>query len=57
MKTLNAHGDLMSKRVLVRADVNVPRDGTTITDDGRIKAALATIEALRKEGAKVILIA
>ena len=45
------------KRVLMRADFNVPLDGTTITDDGRIKAALPTITALREEGAKVILMA
>ena len=57
MKTLADLGDLKGKRVLVRADFNVPLDGTTITDDGRIKAALPTIKALREEGAKVILMA
>ena len=55
MKTLKDLGDLKGKRVLVRADFNVPLDGTTITDDGRIKAALPTIKTLREEGAKVIL--
>lgn len=57
MKTLKDLGDLKGKRVLVRADFNVPLDGTVITDDGRIKAALPTIEALRDAGAKVILMA
>ena len=50
MKTLKDLGDLKGKRVLVRADFNVPLDGTTITDDGRIKAALPTITALREAG-------
>ena len=57
MKTLKDLGDLKGKRVLMRADFNVPLDVTTITDDGRIKAALPTITALREEGAKVILMA
>ncbi|WP_300766656.1 phosphoglycerate kinase [uncultured Bifidobacterium sp.] len=57
MKTLKDLGDLKGKRVLVRADFNVPLDGETITDDGRIKAALPTIKALRADGAKVILMA
>jgi phosphoglycerate kinase len=45
------------RRVLLRADLNVPldkNDGTTITDDGRIRAVLPTIVALRDAGARVV---
>ena len=40
LKTIDSLGELRGRRVLVRADLNVPLDGTTITDDGRIRAAL-----------------
>ncbi len=43
--------------VLLRADVNVPLDGTAITDDGRIRASLPTINDLRERGARVLIIA
>ncbi|GGV67245.1 phosphoglycerate kinase [Streptomyces griseoloalbus] len=42
------------KRVLVRADLNVPLDGTAITDDGRIRAVLPTVKALAEAGARVV---
>ncbi|EFE70175.1 phosphoglycerate kinase [Streptomyces viridosporus] len=42
------------RRVFVRADLNVPLDGTTITDDGRIRAVLPTVEALAAAGARVV---
>jgi phosphoglycerate kinase len=43
--------------VLLRADLNVPLDGTTITDDGRIRASLPTINKLRERGARVLIVA
>lgn len=46
--------DVSGKRVFVRADLNVPLSGTTITDDGRIRAAVPTITKLVASGAKVI---
>ena len=45
------------KRVLVRSDLNVPLDGTTITDDGRIRASVPTIEARAGAGARVVVVA
>jgi phosphoglycerate kinase len=61
MKTIDDL-DVAGRRVLVRADFNVPletlADGSRhITDDGRIRAALPTIEALKERGARVILAA
>jgi phosphoglycerate kinase len=42
------------QRVLLRADFNVPMDGTEITDDLRIRAALPTIEWLRDRGVGIV---
>jgi len=50
-------GSLRGKRVLVRSDLNVPLDGTTITDDGRIRASVPTIRALADAGARVVVTA
>ena len=45
------------KTVIVRSDLNVPLDGKTITDDGRIRASLPTIKSLVDRGAKVVVLA
>ncbi|MGW3469323.1 phosphoglycerate kinase [Saccharopolyspora sp. NPDC000995] len=59
MKNLD---DLLSegvrgRRVLVRADLNVPLDGEKITDDGRVRASLPTVRKLTEAGAQVVLTA
>ncbi|MFE8937796.1 phosphoglycerate kinase [Streptomyces sp. NPDC007872] len=56
MKTIDEllHEGVEGKRVFVRADLNVPLDGTTITDDGRIRAVVPTVEALADAGARVV---
>jgi phosphoglycerate kinase len=56
VRTLDTVGDLTGKRVLVRVDFNVPLDQGTITDDTRIRAALPTIEELRRRGARLVLV-
>jgi phosphoglycerate kinase len=53
---IDALGDLKGKRVLVRSDLNVPLDGSRITDDGRIRASLPTITRLNEAGATVTVI-
>jgi phosphoglycerate kinase len=49
--------EVKGKRVLVRSDLNVPLDGSTITDDGRIRASLPLIRSLAERGAKVVVTA
>jgi phosphoglycerate kinase len=59
MKTLDdllAEG-VSGRRVLVRADLNVPLDGETITDDGRIRASVPTLGKLTEAGARVVVTA
>ena len=57
MQTLTNPSDFAGKRVIVRSDLNVPMDGDTITDPGRIEASAPTIASLAEAGARVIVIA
>jgi phosphoglycerate kinase len=56
MHTLKDLPDISGKRVILRCDLNVPLDGSKITDDGRIVASVPTIQALVSKGAKVIIV-
>jgi phosphoglycerate kinase len=47
--------DVAGKKVIVRADLNVPHKGDVITNDNRVKAAVPTLKYLTDNGAKVIL--
>ena len=47
--------DVKGKKVIVRADLNVPHKGSEITNDNRVKAAVPTLKYLVDNGAKVIL--
>jgi phosphoglycerate kinase len=49
--------DVAGRVVLLRADLNVPLDGTAITDDRRIRASLPTLTALTSRGARVVICA
>ncbi|MEV8180946.1 phosphoglycerate kinase [Specibacter sp. NPDC078692] len=42
------------RHILIRSDLNVPLDGSNVTDDGRIKASLPVIKALADAGARVL---
>ena len=44
------------RRVLLRADLNVPLQRGGVTDDTRIRASLPTIELLRDGGASIVLV-
>jgi phosphoglycerate kinase len=54
LRTIESLGSLTGKTVLVRLDLNVPLKDGAITDDGRVRAALPTLNALLNAGAKVV---
>ena len=56
MRKLSDLPNLDGKRVIIRCDLNVPLDGTRITDDGRIVASVPTIKYLVDQGAKVVVV-
>jgi len=55
LRTISTLGQLESKRVLLRCDLNVPIENGVISDDGRIRASLPTIKYLIGQGARVII--
>lgn len=56
LRTLDSLGSLAGKRVVVRCDLNVPLKDGSITDDGRVRASIPTLNALINQGAKVVVI-
>lgn len=56
IRTIDSLGDLRGKRVIVRCDLNVPLKDGRITDDGRIRASLPTLNQLIHAGARVIVV-
>ncbi len=54
LRTLDSFGSLAGRRVIVRCDLNVPLNDGEITDDGRIRASLPTLNTLLEQGARVI---
>ena len=56
LRTIDSLGPLAGKRVVVRCDLNVPLQDGVITDDGRVRASVPTLEALVGQGARVIVV-
>jgi phosphoglycerate kinase len=54
LRTLESLGSLAGKRVVVRCDLNVPLKDGVITDDGRVRASLPTLNALINQGARLV---
>ncbi len=48
--------DLAGKRVLIRVDYNVPLDGSTITDDTRIRASMPTLQYILEQKPRAIIL-
>jgi phosphoglycerate kinase len=55
-RSLDDIGEITGKRVLVRADLNVPMQGAKVTDDTRLQAARPTIAELADKGAIVLVL-
>lgn len=56
ISTIDSLGPLLGRRVIVRCDLNVPLDDGVITDDGRIRASLVTLNELIDSGARVVVV-
>ena len=56
LRTLDSLGELRGTRVIVRCDLNVPLGDGQITDDGRVRASLPTLNALIHAGARVVVV-
>ena len=54
LRTLESLGSLAGTRVIVRCDLNVPLKDGVITDDGRVRASLPTLNTLINAGARVV---
>lgn len=55
MKFLSSQNSLLGKSVLLRADLDVPREASKVLDDSRIKAAIPSIDYLVKQGAGLVI--
>jgi phosphoglycerate kinase len=56
LRTIDSLGPLSGTRVLVRCDLNVPLQDGVITDDGRIRASVPTLNRLIHAGARVVVL-
>jgi len=56
LRTIDSLGSLAGRTVIVRCDLNVPLKGDQITDDGRIRASLPTLNLLIQAGARVVVV-